>query len=163
MTETQIKDQLVDYLKEAHAMENNVLRMLDSQIATTEDADMRKDLEHHQKETERQKTRLEHCLAGYGEDASSLKDIAGGGGALLKGLVDIVRSEKPVRNARDAYVTESLEIASYELLERWAEKAGDETTAETARKNRAEEEAMRDKIASNWDTYVDLQVADDDL
>jgi ferritin-like metal-binding protein YciE len=163
MTETQIKDQLVGYLKDAHAMENNVLRMLDSQIATTEDAGIRKDLEHHQKETERHKTRLEHCLGAYGEDASSLKDIAGGGGALLKGLVDIVRSEKPIRNARDAYVTESLEIASYELLERWAKKAGDTETVEVARKNRAEEEAMRDRIAANWDTYVELQIEEDDL
>jgi ferritin-like metal-binding protein YciE len=163
MTETQIKEKLVDYLKDAHAMENNVLRMLDSQISTTDDASIRKDLEHHQEETERQKDRLEQCLSAYGEDTSSLKDLAGDGGAFFKGLIDSVRPDKPGKNARDAYVTESMEIASYELLERWAQRAGDSTTAEVARTNRAEEEAMRKKIADRWDTFIDLQMKEDDL
>lgn len=161
MTETQMKDRLVDYLKDAHAMESNVLRMLDSQIATTEDATIRRDLEHHQDETERHKERLEQCLSTYGEDTSSLKDLAGDGGAFFKGLIDSVRPEKPGKNARDAYVTESMEIASYELLERWADRAGDEATAEVARTNRADEEAMREKISGNWDTFIDLQIKEE--
>lgn len=163
MTETQIREQLVDYLKDAHAMESNVLKMLDSQIATTDEPSIRKDLEHHQDETERQKERLEDCLSSYGEDSSTLKDFAGSGGAFFKGMVDAVRPDKPGKNARDAYTTESMEIASYELLERWAKRAGDQQAAKVARENRAEEEAMRDKIAGNWDTFIDLQIKEDDL
>jgi ferritin-like metal-binding protein YciE len=160
VTETQIKDQLVEYIKDAHAMETNILQMLATQIATTPDDHIKVELEHHQEETERQRERLEECLAGYGESASAVKDLTAGSSAMVKGLIDTVRPDKPVRNARDAYTTESLEIASYELLERWADRAGDSATAEVARLNRAEEEAMREKVVANWDRYIEMELED---
>jgi ferritin-like metal-binding protein YciE len=71
-------------------------------------------------------------------------------------VVDAVRAEKTARNARDAYATEHLEIAAYQLLERVAQRAGDEETAEVARLNRKEEEAMVKTIDGNWDKFVGL-------
>jgi ferritin-like metal-binding protein YciE len=75
--------------------------------------------------------------------------------------LDMVRGEKAGRNARDAYATEHMEIASYQLLERIATRAGDEETAEVARRNRAEEEAMARKLDEHWDTFAELSVSEE--
>jgi ferritin-like metal-binding protein YciE len=150
---------LIDYLRDAHAMERSVLHMLNAMIATTSDDEMVRELEHHSEETERQIKRLEERLEAHGTAPSAAKDVPAVLGALLKGMGDVIRSDKPGKNARDGFVTEHLEIASYELLERLARRAGDEATARVALENKSEEEAMARKIASHWDKVVDLTVA----
>jgi ferritin-like metal-binding protein YciE len=72
--------------------------------------------------------------------------------------VDTARSDKAGRNARDGFATEHMEIASYQMLERVARKAGDRKTAAVARQNREEEEAMARSIASKWNKIVDLSL-----
>ena len=152
------KEQLVKHIDEAYAMEQNVLRMLDGMISSTEDAEMRRDLEHHKKETERQSERLKKRLEAHGAEPSMVKEAGGILGALMKGVVDLARTDKPGRNARDGFATEHMEIASYELLERVARRAGDTETAEVARENRKEEREMARKISANWDKVVDLTI-----
>ena len=158
MASQQLKDQLVKHIDEALAMEKNVLRMLDGMIGTTDDEEIKSDLRHHKLETEQHAVRLEKRLAAHDASPSTSREAVGIAGALMKGVVDKVRQEKAGRNARDGYATEHLEIASYELLERVAGKAGDEETAEVARLNRADEEAMAKKIEANWDKFADLSL-----
>jgi ferritin-like metal-binding protein YciE len=153
-------EQLVKHIDEAFAMEQNVLRMLDSMIETTEDPEMKSALEQHKRETEQQAERLKGRLEAHDASPSLVKEAGGVIGALMKGVVDVSRGESAGRNARDGYATEHMEIASYQLLERVAVQAGDEETAEVARRNRAEEEEMANKIDQSWDKAVVLSLAE---
>jgi ferritin-like metal-binding protein YciE len=142
-------------------MEQNSKRMLDSMISATEDDEVREELEHHREETTTHERRLAERLNDLGSKASTGKDWAAIGGAFIKGLTDQIRSDKPVKNARDCYVVEHFEIATYEVLERIAEQADDEPTAEVARQNRSDEEAIAKKFEKNWDKFVELSLRDD--
>ncbi|HEV3477677.1 MAG TPA: DUF892 family protein [Rubrobacteraceae bacterium] len=160
--EERLRRKLVEYVQNVHAMEQNVLLMLDSMILTTRDPEIVDMLRQHKDETRRQEQRLSErrrALGGLGL-ASVGKDLAAIAAAQAKGIADLWRSDKAIQNARDAFVTEHLEIAAYELLERLAERAGDHETAEIARENRAEEEAMAQRISSNWDRFLDLTLTE---
>jgi ferritin-like metal-binding protein YciE len=154
----QLKEQLVKHIGEAHAMEQNVIRMLDSMIATTEDPEIVEALRLHRVESEEHRDRMARRLEAHGESPSVVKDVGGIVGGLMKGVVDIARGEKAGRNARDGYATEHLEIASYQLLERVARLAGDEETVEAAAENRADEERMAKLIDERWDRFAELSL-----
>src|SRR5947209_8717648 len=158
-----IEEKLVEYIDDAYVMEQNVLRMLDSMIGTTEDPQMKRALERHRKETERQAERLEERLREHGKSPSRVKQAGGIMGALMKSVVDKARGDSAGRNARDGFATEHMEIASYELLERVAKKAGDKQTAKVARQNREEEEAMARRIAAKWNAVVDLSLKEEGI
>ena len=158
-----LRAKLIDYVQNVHAMEQNVLLMLDSMIVTTNDEEIVRLLKRHKEESRRQLQRLGERLKALGGGPGLVsvgKDLAAIGAAQAKGLADVFRSDKPVQNARDAFVTEHLEIAAYEVLERLAERAGDEATAAVARENRAEEVAMAKRISENWDRFLDLALAE---
>jgi ferritin-like metal-binding protein YciE len=158
---TALEEKLVEYIDDAYAMEHNVLRMLDSMIATTKDPQMKRALERHKKQTEQQAERLEDCLREHGASPSAAKQAGGVMAALMKSVVDVARSDSPGRNARDGFATEHMEIASYEMLERVARKARDKKTAAVARQNREEEEAMARSIGAKWNKIVELSLKEE--
>ena len=156
-----LHDQLVKHIDEAIAMEENVKRMLDGMIQTTDDPQVLDLLEHHKVETEEHAQRLRRRLEAHGSSPSLAREATGIIGALAKLPLDMVRGEKAGRNARDGYATEHMEIASYQLLERIAARAGDEETAEVARQNRAEEEAMARKLDEHWDLFAEQSLREE--
>ena len=159
MANDNLQKKLVEYVDDAYAMEQNVSTMLTSMISTTDDPEIKDMLEHHKQQTEEHARRLRERLDAMGAGTSTTKAVGGLGAALFKGVGDMARTDKPGKNARDGYMTEHMEIAAYELLERLADRAGDQQTAEVARQNRADEEAMARKIDSNWDRFLELTLA----
>jgi ferritin-like metal-binding protein YciE len=158
-----LEEQLVKHIDEAHAMEQNVLRMLDGMISTTDDPTILDALEHHKMLTHGHADKMAARLRAHGASPSAVKQVGGVLGALAKIPLDLVRGESPGRNARDGFATEHLEIASYELLRRVAEKAGDEETATVVQEIIAEEKQMADVIAENWDAFVDLSLKEEGI
>ena len=159
----ELRDQLVKHIDEAYAMEKNVLRMLDGMIETTEDPEIKEELRQHKVETEQHAERMRQRLEANEASPSTVREAGGIASALLKSVVDMARGEKAGRNARDGYATEHLEIASYQLLERIARRAGDEETAEAARLNRADEEQMATKLEAHWDKFAELSLKEESV
>src|SRR5919106_3435015 len=101
MADDKLQQKLVDYIEDAHAMEQNVSTMLDSMIATTDDPDIEEMLKHHMEETERQESRLRERLDALGAGASTRKQAQTVAAALGKGAADVVRGDQTGKNARD--------------------------------------------------------------
>jgi len=156
-----INDQLIKHIDEAHSMEQNVLRMLDAMISTTQDPEILQELEHHKMETEGHAQRMRQRLAAHGASPSTVRQAAGILGALAKMPIDMVRGEKAGRNARDGYATEHMEIASYQLLKRVATRAGDDETASACDEIIAEEQAFATTIEQNWDKFASLSLQEE--
>lgn len=156
-----LTEKVVQYTEDAHAMEQNVLRMLDSMIRTTSDPQIKTEFEQHRTETQQHEQRLRRRLDELGWGPSALKQAGAVAAAMTRGILNQMRGDKPGRNARDGYVTEHVEIAAYELLERVARRAGDYKTAELARTNCLEERAMARKIEGNWDRFVELTLSEE--
>ncbi len=158
MTTSQ-KAKIVQYLNEAHATEVALVRVLQEQIALTPRGSYRSALETHLRETRDHADRVAQRrdeLQGGGDAIGTIvgfaQDAVGQALALAKTPIDLLRGsggeEKVLKNAKDAYASEALEIATYISLEELARALGDEQTAELAAAIRGDEEAMLERIQS---------------
>jgi ferritin-like metal-binding protein YciE len=142
---------LIRHIDEAHALEQTVARMLDGLIRSATDQELVDRLRQHKVETQRHESLMRGRLEAHGAQPSMARQAAGMLEAFLKMPLDLLRGERTGRAARDVYVTEHLEIASYELLRRVAERAGDEETAQACRDILDEERAMAAFVEERWD------------
>jgi ferritin-like metal-binding protein YciE len=145
------------YLNEAHASEQALVTVLQSQIAMTPRGSYRDGLETHVRETHDHATRVQRRLGELGHGSTPLQagvglvqSLIGQVLALGKTPLDLLRGtggeEKVLKNAKDACATEALEIATYTAIEQMAGSLGDEGTAALARSIRADEQKMLDRI-----------------
>ena len=160
---TTVKELLVKQLDQAYAMEQTVATMLEGMIRTTSDPSIVSDLETHKRETEQHAEKVKRCLEGYGESPSKLKEALGAMTALLKAPADMLRGEQEMRNARDGFATEHLEIASYRVIEELAKAADDKQALQIARENIADEERMAARIQRNWERVVARSVEEESV
>lgn len=148
---------IAQYLREARASEDALVRVLQSQIAMTPSGSYRSGLETHLDETRQHSARVARRLSQLDTSGRSVpavvgfwEDVIGQALALGKTPLDLLRGtggeEKVLKNAKDAASTEALEIATYTAIERLARSVGDEETADLATSIRAEEERMLARI-----------------
>ena len=154
---SQSKQKVVQYLNEAHATEMGLIRVLQSQIATTPRGAYRTGLEKHLNETRDHAERVQQRLSelDFGNNPIQLavgaaESAIGQVLAFAKTPIDLVRGnggeEKVLKNAKDACSTEALEIATYTALERLARSVGDTTTADLAASILKDEQKQLDRV-----------------
>jgi ferritin-like metal-binding protein YciE len=161
-----VTEQLVKYLTDAHALEEQALAQLRTAPDIAGDPELSRIFAEHLVETEEQSRIIRARLEAHDASPSKLKDTVMGLGG--KGFVLFARSQPdtPGKLAAHAISYENLETAAYELLSRVADIAGDRDTAEAARQIRAQELAMSDRLQGALQRAVDASLRDqqpDDL
>ncbi|HWO15573.1 MAG TPA: DUF892 family protein [Solirubrobacterales bacterium] len=153
-------EQLIKYLTDAYAIEQQALRLLESGPKLVRDEELAQIFQEHLEETHMQKKRIEERLQARGASPSLVKNAALRAGGLNLGAFFGAQPDTTTKLAGFAFAFEHLEIAAYELLKRVALRAGDEETVEVVEKSLAEERAAAEKIAATWDrTSASLAVA----
>jgi len=151
-----LDEQLVKYLADAHAIEQQAIQLLESGPKLAHDEELAYVFREHLAETRRHEKLLEERLAVRGAGPSAAKDAALRSGALNIGGFFGAQPDTATKLAGFAFAFEHLEIAAYELLKRVARRAGDEDTVEVAEEILAEERAAAEKIAATWDRAAAL-------
>lgn len=158
-----LKEKLIDYLQDAHALERSILNALPALIASSGDPEVRERLKRHLVETRKHEELVRERLEAHGASPSAVADVVAVTPVLFKGVFDRVRPDRQGKVGRDVYITEQTEIAAYSLLSELAERAGDHVTARTARFIRTEEEMMANWVAERWGMFVDRTLDDADI
>jgi ferritin-like metal-binding protein YciE len=160
MTMDTLEEQLVKYLADAHSIEEQALQQLRGAPDAACDPDLAEIFRRHLVETEGHESAMRERLEAHGESSSRLKDLlmrVGGAGFLLFARA---QPDTPGKLVAHAYSYEHLELASYELLIRVAERASDSETVATARRIRDEESSMAERLAASLDKAVEASLAE---
>lgn len=153
--QSRVHDRLVSWLRDAHAMEAQAEVMLSSQIRRLQHyPDLKRKLEEHLTETQRQRTLLEDCLSRLGVEESVAKDAMGKMTAFGQGLGGMFASDEVIKGSLASYAFEQMEVAAYTILIAAAEQVGDAATAEICTKIRQEEQAMAEWLAAHMPQVV---------
>jgi ferritin-like metal-binding protein YciE len=149
---------LVTYLRDAHAMEEKSLQTLQAAVAVAGDPQLESLYQGHVTETQRHLELLKERLEAHGTSRSLLKDLGGRLAAVGVGAGLVAQPDTPAKLLAVAYAFEHFEIASYELLRRVAQQAGDHDAVEMADKILVNERQAAEKLAASYDLALERAV-----
>src|SRR5215217_5086628 len=130
-----LAEEVVKYLRDAHALEAQALQLLEAGPL------------------------IDERIVALGSRPSRFQAAAMRVGALNLGGFFKAQPDTPAKLAGFAYAFEALEVGAYELLARTAQRAGDAETAAIAERIRGEEQATAERVAGTWDAAVDAALA----
>src|SRR5581483_1245324 len=157
-----LQEQLTRYLTDAHSIEVQALAQLRTAPDIAGDPQLAEAFNRHVPETQGHERLITALLEERGAKPSRLKDTVMGIGG--KGFVLFARlqPDTPGKLAAHALSYEALELASYELLARVADRAGEPEVSGAARQIAAEERAMMRRLEASFDrsTAASLEAGD---
>lgn len=147
---TDPRENLLNWLRDAHAMEQQAEQMLKAQAARIENyPKVKARIEQHLEETMGQQRLLEGCLERLGSSPSTMKDVMGQVMAFGQAAGGMFAADEIVKGAMASYVFEHMEIASYTALIAAAEQAGDAETKQVCEQILPQEIAMAQWVLEN--------------
>ena len=158
----QIQEQLTKYLTDAHSIEVQALAQLRTAPDLAGDPELASNFREHLRETEGHERLVREALEARGEKPSRTKDVVmavGGKGFLLFARL---QPDTPGKLHAHALSYEGLELASYELLARVADRAGEPGVLGTAHRIRDDERVMMERLEAGFDRAVEASLRDVD-
>jgi ferritin-like metal-binding protein YciE len=152
--------QLDAYLRDAHAIEQQALQLLEAGPGLVDDEGLARIFREHLEETREHARRLADRLEDRGAGTSKLKDLGLRAGGLNLGAFFAAQPDTTAKLSGFAFAFEHLEIGAYELLARVAARASDEETAAVAEANLLDERAAAERIAATWDRTMRQRMLD---
>jgi ferritin-like metal-binding protein YciE len=147
---TEGREWLIQWLRDAHAMEEQAETMLSGQLSRLENyPELSNRIKMHLEETKGQAARLKTCLDAIGEGSSSLKDAGGKLMAMGQSISGVFAGDEVMKGSLASYTFEHMEIASYSILVAAANALGETEIARACEENLREEEAMAEWLKSH--------------
>jgi ferritin-like metal-binding protein YciE len=141
---------LVDWLRDAHGMEQQAISTLERQLERLESyPELAARVQQHLVESRRQADQLDACIRRLGGSTSAVKDIVGKLTGNAGAFFNAAAEDEVVKNMIAGYTLEHFEIASYKALIAAADLFGEAEVAQVCRDILREEEAMAAWIDRN--------------
>lgn len=141
------RDTFIAGLRNAHAMENQALSVIDAQLGRLESyPEMVTLLQQHRRETEGQIARLDQIFEGLGESASTFKDTAMSMMGSMQAMSHALAGDEVLKNHIADYMFEHFEIAAYTSLITMAEAMGHNAVLPLLQQSLAEEQRFQQQL-----------------
>ena len=112
-----LRDTLSTWLKDAYAMEQGIVEILERQIDQFEDMpEAQMKIRQHLELTRDQAERVRECVERLGDDVSRVKSGMANVLGAVQGMSTALANDKMVKNSMGNYAIEHFEIASYMIL-----------------------------------------------
>lgn len=144
------KDTFADWLRDAHAMETNLIDMLDGQTSRlTGFPGIQERIRSHANDSQYHAARLEECLKALGRNPSVLKDGVASLAGKLSPLGTIFAADQPVKIILINIAVEHFEIACYKSLLAAADACGEPRIAKIIGDILKDEQRMADFLENS--------------
>lgn len=150
------RDVLLDWLRNAHAMEIHGEEMLKSQARRIEHyPQLRERIDRHLVETREQQAMLAQCLKQLGAEPSALKEWGARFAALGQGLFQVAFTDEIIKGAIATCSFEHMEVAVYRALIAAATSAGEPDVVRICESILPQEQSMAEWLDQHLPTLVE--------
>src|SRR5262245_55226065 len=127
---TTVRDNLMHWLRDAHAMEGQAITLLKTQIDRLKNyPEALPRLREHLRETEDQRAKVERCLKQLGSDTSTFKDVSMKLVGNIQVLLGAMTTDEILKYALTSHAFENFEAGCYCSLMTAANEAGEPEVA----------------------------------
>ena len=166
MNQDNLRDTLSTWLKDAYAMEQGIVEILERQIDQFDDMpDAQSKIRQHLELTRNHAERVRGCVERLGDDVSRVKSGMANVLGAVQGMSTGMAKDKMVKNAMGNYAIEHFEIASYMALMTAAREMGHEDIAMICEGIMQEEQEMAQWLEQSLPlvtrTHLAMAVHDD--